>query len=73
MGKRYTVSDGELVLRLEEAEEGRYIVTAPFIPELITEAETIEEVFANARDAAKALKRSRILLMHRLSPSKKPG
>ncbi len=73
MGKRYTVSDGKLVLKLEEAEEGGYIVTSPFNPELITEAETIEEAFANARDAAKALKRSRTLLLHRLSPSKKPG
>ena len=47
MSKRYTVSDGKLVLNLEEAEEGGYIVTSPF-PELITQAETIQESFANA-------------------------
>ncbi|HLN27295.1 MAG TPA: type II toxin-antitoxin system HicB family antitoxin [Gemmataceae bacterium] len=70
MSKRYTVSDGKMVLNLEEAEEGGYIVTSPLNPELITQAETIEEAFANARDAAKALKQSRALLMRRLSAPK---
>ena len=55
----YTVSDGELVLTLEPAEEGGYVVTSPLDPELITEAETIEEAFANARDALEALRESR--------------
>ena len=75
MSKRYTVSDGKLVLNLEEAEEGGYIVTSPLDPELITEAETLEEAFANARDAAKALKQSRARLMRQLelAASKKPG
>lgn len=67
MARRYTVSDGKLVLNLEEAEEGGYVVTSPLDPELITEAETIEEAFSNAQDAAKALKRSRAKLMRRLS------
>jgi antitoxin HicB len=66
MNKRYTVSDGKLVLNLEEAEEGGYIVTSPLDPELITQAESIREAFANARDAALALKRSRSRLMRRL-------
>ena len=48
MRKRYTVSDGKLMLNLEEAEEGGYIVTSPIDPELITEAETVAEAFANA-------------------------
>jgi antitoxin HicB len=75
MSKRYTVSDGKLVLYLEEAEEGGYIVTSPLNPELITEAETLEEAFANARDAARALRRSRARLMRRLglAAAKKPG
>jgi antitoxin HicB len=73
MTKRYTVSDGKLVLNLEEAEEGGYIVTSPLHPELITQAETIEEAFANARDAAKALKQSRARLMRRLSAAKASG
>jgi len=67
MSKRYTVSDGKLMLNLEEAEEGGYIVTSPVDPELITEAETIAEAFANARDAAKALRQSRAKLRRRLS------
>ena len=32
----YTVSDGDLVLTLQEAEEGGYIVTSPLDPELVT-------------------------------------
>jgi antitoxin HicB len=70
MAVRYTVSDGKLVLNLEAAEEGGYIVTSPLDPELITEADTVEEAFANARDASQALKQSRVKLMRRLSASK---
>jgi predicted RNase H-like HicB family nuclease len=55
----FTVSDGKLVLTLTTAEEGGYIVTSPLDPELITEAETLEEAFENARDAAKALRQAR--------------
>jgi antitoxin HicB len=51
MGKRYAVSDGKLLLNLEEAEEGGYVATSPIDPELIAEAETIAEAFDNARDA----------------------
>ncbi len=60
MATRYTVSDGKLVLKLEAAEEGGFVVTSPLDPELITEAETIEEAFANARDASQALKQARM-------------
>ena len=70
MSTRYTVSDGKLVLNLEAAEEGGYIVTSPLDPELITEAETIEEAFANAKDASNALKHSRAKLFRRLATSK---
>jgi hypothetical protein len=62
MAKRYTVTDGKLVLHLEEAEEGGYVVTSALDPELVTEAETIAEAFANARDALKELRRSRAKL-----------
>jgi predicted RNase H-like HicB family nuclease len=58
--RRYTVSDGKLVLNLEPAEEGGYIVTSPLDPELITEAETLEKAFENARDAARVLKQGRV-------------
>ena len=67
MRKTYTVSDGKLMLTLTPAEEGGYVVTSPLDPELITEAETVEEAFANARDARKALLASRVKLMRRLA------
>jgi antitoxin HicB len=66
MGTRYTVSDGKLVLNLQPAEEGGYVVTSPLDPEMITQAETIEEAFANARDAVQALKQARLKLLRRL-------
>jgi hypothetical protein len=56
---RYTVNDGKLVLNLESAEEGGDIVTSPLDAELITQAETLEEAFANARDAVQALEQAR--------------
>jgi antitoxin HicB len=64
---QYTVSDGEFVLTLEPAEEGGYVVTSPFDPELITQAESVEEAFANARDAADALRESRLKLSKQLA------
>lgn len=63
MAKKYTVSDGKLVLTLEEAEEGGYVVTSPLDPELVTEGETINECFEMARDALKALRDSRAKLL----------
>ena len=59
VGKVYTVSDGDLVLRLEVAEEGGFVVTAPMEPGLVTEAETIEDAFDMARDAREALREVR--------------
>ena len=67
MSKRYTISDGKLVLTLEEAAEGGYVVTAPLEPELITEAETVSEAFENARDALRSLRRSRVKQWKQLS------
>lgn len=60
--KKYTVTDGKLVLVLEAAEEGGYLVTAPFISGLITEAETLEEAFEMARDAEQTLRAARAKL-----------
>lgn len=54
---QYTVTDGKMVLVLEVAEEGGFTVTAPFIPGLVTEAETLEEAFEMARDAEATLKK----------------
>jgi predicted RNase H-like HicB family nuclease len=65
--RSYTVSDGEMVLTLEPATEGGYVVTSPFDPELITEAESLDEAFKNARDAADALNESRKKLAKQLA------
>ena len=55
MPKRYTISDGKLVLTLEEAPEGGFVVSSPLYPGLWTQAESVAEAFENARDALKAL------------------
>ena len=55
MAKRYTISDGELVLTLEEAPEGGFAVSSPLYPELWTQAESVAEAFDNARDALKTI------------------
>ena len=68
--KAYTVSDGKQVLTLEPAEEGGYLVTSPLDPQLVTEAETLEEAFANAADAAEALQEARAKLYQQLSAKK---
>lgn len=68
--QKHTISDGKLVLTLEPAEDGGYIVTSPLDPELITEAESVEEAFVNARDAARALKQSRSKIMRQRSAAK---
>lgn len=57
MRKGYTVTDGKIVLTLERAEEGGYVVTSPVHP----------EAFSDARDALKALLRSRAKLIRRLA------
>lgn len=44
---KYIVTDGELTLELEYDEEyGGYSVTSPFNPDITTQGETLEEVFA---------------------------
>jgi antitoxin HicB len=35
--------------------EGGFTVTSPVLPELVTEGDTLEEAFANARDALAAV------------------
>jgi antitoxin HicB len=70
MAKRYNVTDGKLVLTLEPAEEGGYVVTSPMDPELVTEAETVEEAFEMARDALKALAGSRAKPLKRIASKK---
>jgi predicted RNase H-like HicB family nuclease len=56
--KRYTVSDGTLLLNLEV--EGKwFVVTSPLDPELVTQARTIEEAFRMAYDAKALLEEYR--------------
>jgi predicted RNase H-like HicB family nuclease len=56
---RYIVTDGQMTLILEVAEEGGYCVTSPFDPEIITQAETLEEAFEMARDVVALYKEVR--------------
>jgi hypothetical protein len=59
MAKKYTVTDGRLVLELHPAEEGGYTIRSPMDPELITEADTLEDAFTMAYDALKCLRAAR--------------
>jgi antitoxin HicB len=69
VAKSYTASDGKLVLKLTPAAEGGFVVTSPLEPELITEAETIEDAFRMAHDALRALRTSRAKLLRKLASS----
>jgi len=69
--KSYTVSDGKLVLTLTPADEGGFVVTSPLDPELMTEAESVEEAFRMARDALRALRASRAKLLRKLSATRR--
>ena len=60
--RKFTVTDGDLVLVLEPAEEGGFLVSSPLDPQLVTQAETLEEASENARDAREALQASRLKL-----------
>ena len=59
MATAYQVSDGRIVLTLRPDPSGGFVVTSPTDPAMITEAETIEEAFRQARDAFAALAESR--------------
>lgn len=72
--KRFTVSDGTLMLVLEVAEEGGYLVTSPIDPELFTQAETVEEAFEMAYDVVEglnAIRAERTNSSHVKPPAKK--
>jgi antitoxin HicB len=71
VAKSYTVSNGKLVLTLTAAEEGGFVVTSPVEPELVTEADTIEEAFRMAHDALRALRTSRAKLLRQLAASRR--
>ncbi len=54
-GTKYTVSDGKMELLLEYDGEKWYVVTCPAIPDLLTQARTIDEAFRMAYDAKRTL------------------
>jgi antitoxin HicB len=45
----------KLPLLLEPQPEGGYTITCPLLPNLITEADTLDEVISNVADAVAAL------------------
>lgn len=55
----FTVSNGDLVLNLEAAENGWYAVSSPIEPHLHTQAKSIEEAFEMAYDALEGLRVAR--------------
>jgi predicted RNase H-like HicB family nuclease len=57
--KKYNVTDGKMLLTLQEDEDGWYVVTSPTDPALITQAKSIREAFVMARDAQAGLIASR--------------
>jgi predicted RNase H-like HicB family nuclease len=57
--KKYNVSDGKIVLTLQEDEDGWYTVTSPTDPAMITQAKSIRDAFVAAKDAMAALAGSR--------------
>ena len=68
---RYIVTDGQLTLTLEVAEEGGYCVSCPFMSGVNTQAETLEEAFEMARDAIETLRVGRAKLLARRTAKKK--
>jgi antitoxin HicB len=71
VSRSYTASDGKIVLTLTPADEGGFVVTSPLEPELITEAETIEDAFRMAREALRGLRASRTKLLRKLAVSRR--
>jgi antitoxin HicB len=45
----------KLLLILEPQPEGGYTITSPVVPDLVTEADTLEQVIPNVTDAVAAL------------------
>ena len=70
-GTIYVVSDGELVLHLEDAGDGWYAVSTPLDPEVHTQAKSIPEAFEMARDAMQALRESRAKYMGQIEDAMK--
>ncbi len=57
--KKYTVTDGKLILHMQPDEDGWFCITSPTDPAMITQARSIEQAFVMARDAFATLAASR--------------
>lgn len=57
--KKFTASDGKMVLELEPTDDGWLIVSSPLDPALLTQARSIVEAFEMAYDAAETLRQGR--------------
>jgi hypothetical protein len=57
--KKYTITDGKIILTLQDDEDGWYTVTSPTDPAMITQAKSIPDALRMARDAFAALASSR--------------
>jgi predicted RNase H-like HicB family nuclease len=69
---KYTVTDGELVLVLEP-EDKWYCVTSSVNPDIITQAQTLEEAFEMARDVIQTYKAYRAKKQTPVTGPTKPG
>ena len=65
--RQYTVSDGRLILTLTEAAAGGFVVKSPLDPDLLTQAESIGEAFANARALLRTLEEYRASRFHAIA------
>jgi antitoxin HicB len=63
----------KLPLVLDPQPEGGYVVTCPFLPELITEGDTVQEALNNANDALSAIIETMKELDRPLPPALQPA
>lgn len=70
MSKPFIVIDDGLRLKIERCTSGWYMAQSLDDSALMTQGETVEDVIANAHDAAKALDESRALMASQLSTPK---
>ncbi|MBI2920733.1 MAG: type II toxin-antitoxin system HicB family antitoxin [Planctomycetes bacterium] len=71
MPKRYVLSDGKLRLTIEESGAGRFTVTAPLDPGLVSQGRSLKEVFAMARDALDQLWKADVVIRRELPASRR--
>ncbi len=63
----------KLPLVLDPQPEGGYVITCPFLPELITEGDTVQEALQNANDALSAIIKAMKGMNRPLPPALQPA